>query len=122
MKQKHTSPHLGKPVRRAHLLCDQDLDQPAKADAGDLPEILAAIRLHEVRTAALETQERAKSRAASEIGTYLGTEATAKILQRVSLDCRNLLSELQPTLSLFLGRRAAGRLTSRVAEELIVRF
>jgi hypothetical protein len=122
MKQKHTSPDPNETARRASGPCDLEFAQPTKADAGDLPEILAAIRLHKLRIAGLETAERTKSRAASEAGAYLGAEATAKILQRVSRNCRNLLSELQPTLSLFLGRRAADRLSSRITKGSIVRI
>jgi len=87
-----------------------------------LPEILAVIRCHEVRRSATDDPERFKRRAAAEMVTYLGPKATARILQRVSADGRNLLTEIQPVLGLFLGRRAAGRLASRIVEASVVRI
>lgn len=88
----------------------------------ELPEILAAIRCQEARRSGTGALQASKGRAAKQISPYLGPKATAGVLQGVSADCRNLLSELQPILSLFLGRRAAGRLSTRAVEASIMRF
>lgn len=96
-------------------------DRPAPA-APELPEILAAIRAHEVRRSSLNDPDAPKRRAAAEIVGYLGSEATTKVFETVSPDCGNLLTQLHPLLSLFLGRRAAGRLESHVIDAAVVRI
>jgi len=66
--------------------------------------------------------EASKRRAASEMVAYLGPEAVEKVFQNVLPDCGNLLTQLHPILSLFLGRRAAGRLESRIVDAAVVRI
>jgi len=88
----------------------------------ELPEIMAAIRRHEAQRSSLEDPAAAKRRAASEMVSYLGSEAVDKVFQNVAPDCGNLLTQLHPILSLFLGRRAAGRLASRVVDAAVVRI
>jgi len=94
---------------------------PSGRPPNEWPQILAEIR-RQAQSAGILDPEAAKRRAAAEIVAYLGPQASAKILAGVSSDCRNLLAELQPVLSLFLGRQAAGRLASRVVEVSIVRL
>lgn len=96
-------------------------DRPAPA-APELPEILAVIRRHEVRRSSLKDPDAPKRRAAAAIVDYLGSEATNKVFETVSPDCKNVITELHPLLSLFLGRRAAGRLESHVIDVALVRI
>lgn len=84
--------------------------------AGDWQAVLDGIRRHQAKRAGHADPAFARQRAAAEIDACLGPLASAKILAGVSTDCRNLLAELQPVLSLFIGRQAAERLASRVVE------
>lgn len=130
MKQKRGSAHPGEPfhpadLRRLHSAGQTAVKGVAVRPAGqptELPEILAAIRRHEALRSRAADPDSGRRRAAAEVGACLGTHATATIFQSVSADCRNLLSEVQPVLSLFLGRRAAGRLATRIVEAAVVRF
>ena len=87
----------------------------------ELPEILAAIRNRAALRDGASQRLVFKNRAAQEIAACLGPRAAACVLQGVTADCRNLLTEVQPVLCLFLGKRAAGRLTTRVIDGSIVR-
>lgn len=124
MKQKRGSAHPDQP----DLIADDCL-QPASPGvpaaarpAHELPEILAAIRRHELLRSRAMDPDSSKRRAAEEVGACLGPKAAATLFQSISADCRNLLSEVQPVLNLFLGRRAASRLASRIIESSVVRF
>jgi hypothetical protein len=66
--------------------------------------------------------EALKRRVAGSIEPYLGKAAAAALLQPVHEDGRNLLSNVAPVLTTFLGRRAAGNLVSCVVDTAIVRF
>ncbi len=88
-------------------------------DDRELPEILAAIRRHEARRS--NTSDAAWRVPEAEVGAFLGPRAAARLLAGVLPDGRNLLAEVQPVLSLFLGRRAAGRLATRLVESSFVR-
>ena len=73
------------------------------------------------RLSAHQPSQICKLRASKEIEPYLGVNATDSILANVSSDGRNFLAEVQPVLSLFLGRRAGGRLATRIIEASAVR-
>jgi hypothetical protein len=62
-----------------------------------------------------------KRRVSAAIEPYLGKRAADSLLQPVREDGRDLLSNVAPLLSVFLGRRAAGHLVSHVVETTIVR-
>lgn len=62
-----------------------------------------------------------KSRVAREIAPYLGTVAADLILEQVSAGGDDLLPRLENVLSLFLGGRAAGKLTDHIIDTAIVR-
>ena len=66
--------------------------------------------------------EALKRRVAGSIEPYLGKAAANAMLQSVRADGRNLLSNVAPILTMFLGRRAAGNLVSYVVDTAIVRF
>jgi hypothetical protein len=55
------------------------------------------------------------------IEPYLGKRAADTLLQPAREDGRDLLSNVAPLLTMFLGRRAAGHLVSYVVETAIVR-
>jgi hypothetical protein len=67
------------------------------------------------------TGEALKQRVAGAIEPYLGKRAVDTLLQPVREDGRDLLSNVAPLLTMFLGRRAAGNLVSYVVETAIVR-
>ncbi|SRR5260370_42305458 len=66
--------------------------------------------------------EALKRRVAGAIEPYLGKRAADTLLQPVRDDGRDLLSNVAPLLTMFLGRRAAGHLVSYVVETAIVRI
>jgi hypothetical protein len=66
--------------------------------------------------------EELKHRVAGAIEPYLGKGATHALLAPVTADGRDLLSQVAPLLTMFLGRRAAGPLVSHVVETAIVRL
>ena len=99
--------------------------EPAKSDEADpsmLEGVLAGMRQVETR-AAQDEEARAslRLRVAAKIEPYLGPKATSDLLQAVSPDGQNLLSNLEPVLALFLGRRAANQLVNQIIDEAIVR-
>ena len=67
------------------------------------------------------TSEALKRRVAGAIEPYLGKRAADTLLRSVREDGRDLLSNVAPILTMFLGRRAAGHLVSHVVETAIVR-
>jgi hypothetical protein len=68
------------------------------------------------------TGEALKRRVAGAIEPYLGKRAADTLLHSVREDGRDLLSNVAPILTMFLGRRAAGHLVSHVVEAAIVRL
>ena len=62
-----------------------------------------------------------KQRVAGAINTYLGSDATAVLLHRVSDQNNDLLSAIEPVLADFLGRRAAAKLIDRTVDHIIMR-
>jgi hypothetical protein len=66
--------------------------------------------------------EALKRRVADAIEPYLGKRAADTLLEPVREDGRDLLSNVAPLLTMFLGRRAAGNLVSYVVETSIVRI
>ncbi|HEY1341242.1 MAG TPA: hypothetical protein VGF59_27215 [Bryobacteraceae bacterium] len=64
----------------------------------------------------------AKRHAAAVAGPYLGFKAAERLLDPAPNTGETLLSTLEPVLRLFLGRRAASRLVTRIAAESIVRI
>jgi anti-sigma factor RsiW len=104
------------------LGCAIEPAQSAETDASMLEGVLAGIRQVETR-AAEDGAARAslRARVAAKIEPYLGPKATSDLLQSVSPDGQNLLSNLEPVLALFLGRRAANQLVNQIIDEAIVR-
>ena len=80
-----------------------------------LPEISAAMRRREAERLQSVKPSLGLDRAAREIGKCLGAQAAATLMAGVSCE-GDRLARVQPVLALFLGRRAAGRLSSRIAE------
>ena len=64
---------------------------------------------------------RIRRRVAIAIEPYVGRRAADSLLKSVREDGRDLLSNVAPLLTMFLGRRAAGQLVSHVVETTIVR-
>jgi hypothetical protein len=62
-----------------------------------------------------------RSRAAEELGVYLGGNAAQNVLQLVSDDAGNLIPTIQPLLGRFLGRKAASHLSSHIIDVAVVR-
>ncbi|MFN7998261.1 MAG: hypothetical protein U0Q18_31865 [Bryobacteraceae bacterium] len=86
-----------------------------------LPEIMAAIRRHETLQTDASSRRVSRRRAEELVSPYLGPNATSMVFEAVAPDCQNLLSETEPVLELFLGRRAASRVASRIVEASTVR-
>jgi hypothetical protein len=99
---------------------------PASAlddDPGLLASLLAGIQVLESGTAkGGYTVEGTKRRVAGCLEKYLGALTAGKILQSAADDGSNLLSTVEPVLALFLGRKAAGCLVSRIVEAANVRI
>jgi anti-sigma factor ChrR (cupin superfamily) len=93
--------------------------EEAAPEAG-LAGVLESIRGLEARSAALG--ETVKRNVAREIRDYLGAQAATTMLQHASPGGRDLLPAVEPTLALFLGRKAASLLVSRIVETAIVRI
>jgi hypothetical protein len=53
---------------------------------------------------------------------YLGDRATDRLVSGAAPDGHDLLSSVEPVLAIFLGRRAAGRLVTRVFNRALVRL
>jgi hypothetical protein len=95
----------------------------APAVAADLNNLLGSLRGWESSASRLaKSGEALKHRVASAIEPYLGKEATDALLAPVREDGRDLLSQVAPLLTMFLGRRAAGPLVSHIVETAIVRL
>jgi hypothetical protein len=90
--------------------------------ADDVNNLLARLKAWE-RGASRRARkgEALKQRVAGAIEPYLGKLAADTLLQSVREDGRDLLSNVAPLLTMFLGRRAAGPLVSHVVETAIVR-
>jgi len=52
---------------------------------------------------------------------YLGARATEGLVAAAAPDGHDLLSSVEPVLAIFLGKRAAGRLVTRVFDRTLVR-
>jgi len=61
-----------------------------------------------------------KGRIAVELAPYVGRAGADTLLRPVQDDGRDLLSTVAPFLAMFLGRRAAGIIITRVVEKTIV--
>jgi hypothetical protein len=128
--------HFGElPAERArpmllHLsacaLCRHELDRLrlSTESAADAPfetaRLLAKIRHWDNSRHAGQHGEALKQWIARELALYVGEEGANRLLRPVQEDGRDLLAEVAPLLSMFLGRRAAGILVSRMVEKTIV--
>jgi hypothetical protein len=91
--------------------------------ADDVGGLLCRLRAWESGESQPQRNSQAlKRRVAGAIGPYVGKAAVDALLQPVREDGRNLLSNVAPLLTVFLGRRAAGPLVSYVVDTAIVRF
>jgi hypothetical protein len=107
-------------VRRLSAALDT-ATPPIPAD--DVGELLSSLRKWESGESQPERHSEAlKRRVAGAVEPYLGKAAAHALLQSVHEDGRNLLSNVAPVLTMFLGRRAAGNLVSCVVDAAIVRF
>lgn len=128
------SPQMEKTVARHLLACETcrlefrrlsaALDTTAPPmPADDVGGLLSRLRTWESGESQPERNSEAlKRRVAGSIEPYLGKAAAAALLQPVREDGRNLLSNVAPVLTTFLGRRAAGPLVSCVVDTAIMRF
>ena len=95
---------------------------PGEAAAG-LDGIMARIERWEARRSGPEHAGAAvKLEVAREIAPYLGGRAAGEILEPVADEGQDLLSTVEPVLGLFLGRKAASSLVSRIVETAIMRI
>jgi hypothetical protein len=95
----------------------------AAAPVGDVNSLLVRLRGWERgESCPARNTEALKRRVADAIEPYLGKRASDALLKRVREDGRDLLSNVAPLLTMFLGRRAAGNLVSYVVETAIVRI
>jgi hypothetical protein len=128
------APQVEKTVSRHLMACETcrlefrrlgaalDTDAPPMP-ADDVGGLLSRLRTWESAQSQPErNSEELKLRVAGSIEPYLGKAAAAALLQQVREDGRNLLSNVAPVLTIFLGRRAAGPLVSYVVETAIVRI
>jgi hypothetical protein len=128
------SPQIEKTVSRHLMGCETcrlefrrlsaapDKDAPP-ISADEVDGLLSRLRTWERGESQPERNcEALKQRVAGSIEPYLGKAAAAALLQPVREDGRNLLSNVAPVLTTFLGRRAAGNLVSYVVDTAIVRF
>lgn len=98
-------------------------ESPREVPEGGLPARMQAA-MEQWENSAEErgrTGEQVRRRVATEIGPFLGAQATDAILQTVSDRADNLLTNLEPVLGLFLGARAASRLVGHVVDAALVR-
>lgn len=125
---------MEKTVSRHLMACDacrlefqrlsaaQDTTAPV-VPADDVDRLLGRLRRWEIGASQPERNSQAmKRRVAGAIEPYLGKRAADTLLHPVREDGRNLLSNLAPLLTMFLGRRAAGNLVSYVVDITIVRI
>jgi hypothetical protein len=97
----------------------EDITVPA-VPADELNSLLVRLRGWENSESRLPRNgEALKRRVAGAIEPYLGKNAADKLLTPVRDDGRDLLSNIAPILTMFLGRR--GHLVSYVVETAIVR-
>jgi hypothetical protein len=93
-----------------------------ESDTDGLSDLLSRIRTWE--SSLPEPGQRGpaiRTRAARELGLYLGGNAAERIIRPVSDDAGNLLPAIQPFLGLFLGRKAASHLSSHIIDVAVVR-
>jgi hypothetical protein len=97
-------------------------DDGAAAPAVDVNSLMVRLRGWErSESRPARNGEALKRRVAGAIEPYLGKRAVDTLLQPVREDGSDLLSNVAPLLTMFLGRRAAGNLVSYVVETAIVR-
>ena len=123
-EQRAVQTHLGTCSQ-----CGQEMERIAQAvQSGNVPvppveELLA--NLSELRSS-LEQPEATgnalKLKVKSELIPYVGAEAADRILQSVAPSGENLLSTIESTLRLFLGKAATARIVSRIVDRAIVRI
>jgi hypothetical protein len=95
----------------------------AGAPAEEVSSLLVRLRGWERgESASARNGEALKRRVAGAIEPYLGKRAADTLLQPAREDGRDLLSNVAPLLTMFLGRRAAGHLVTHVVETAIVRI
>lgn len=104
------------------LLGSIDTEQEAEsAAAADREAMLRKLRAWEATTADSGRRgETLKRRMARELAPYLGKAGAEALLYSVNDDGGDLLADVAPLLTMFLGRRAATRLISRVVEKTVV--
>jgi hypothetical protein len=66
--------------------------------------------------------EAVRRRVADQVGLFLGSQATRKVLEPASPNNQNLLSLLEPVLAEFLGSGAAAALVNHVIDTAIVKI
>ena len=66
--------------------------------------------------------EAVRGRVADQVGLFLGSQATRKVLEPASPNNQNLLSLLEPVLAEFLGSGAAAALVNHVIDTAIVKI
>lgn len=90
-------------------------EPPKGADA-----LLTKLRYWESESTETHSLGELKLRVESTLAPYLGKSAAKSLLQTVRHDGRDVLTQVAPLLTIFLGRRAAGNLVSHVVENAIV--
>uniref|UniRef100_Q01PL3 Zinc-finger domain-containing protein n=1 Tax=Solibacter usitatus (strain Ellin6076) TaxID=234267 RepID=Q01PL3_SOLUE len=95
----------------------------AEPDTEGLANLLSHLRSWESGLPAPELRGiTIRSRAAQELGVYLGGDAAQSVLGPVSDDAGNLIPTIQPLLGRFLGRKAASLLSSHIVDVAVVRL
>jgi len=90
-------------------------------DVGQLTGLRTAIRKWKAaRVQPERSGDRLKNRVAKEIGPFLGSDGTRKLLTSVSDSGNNLLGTVEQVLVNFLGKRAASELVNRVVDRAIL--
>lgn len=87
------------------------------------PPVSEVLRLLAQRQAELaqDSFESLKQRVVRELTPYLGALAAERVLQTLPRTGENLLSTLDSTLRLFIGKSAASQLVSRIVDRAIMR-
>ena len=94
---------------------------PVNPDPEGLSDLLSHLRSWESSLPAPELRGMTiRSRAAQELGVYLGGNAAQRALESVSDDAGNLIPTIQPLLGRFLGRKAAYLLSSHIVDVAVV--
>ena len=131
--RENTLPEDERKAVETHLAacrqCRQEMERIASAIQGDegpapsVEDLLA--NLNRLRSSLEQpgvSGAALKQRVKSELIPYIGAEAADRILQPVSPGGENLLSTIESTLRLFLGKAATARVVSRIVDRAIVRI